>query len=222
MEEIHIMGSRIVDPLCEVDDEFLLLLGRMGKEGARDSLAVRYYRMRKRICRNASPSICTFLDDWEVNEAFFRGYLDAETSYRFGRVSFKTYATRCIRFALANAADSKLSKTRMMVAFSLDAAQRNDDGEETTLCLADIVQDGSSPEDPRVFLDYAESLNLLHRLPKGINPVALKIVAGLCEGYRICEVAKEIGLSEKQANYHLSRYRVWAKSVLSKAGVFSS
>lgn len=213
------MGSLTADPLCDVDDEFLLLLGRMGREGARDSLAVRYYRLRKKICRNASPSIVSFLDDWEINEAFFRGYLDAESSYRFGRVSFRTYATRCIRFALANAADSKLCKSRMMVACSLDAAQKNDDGEETTLCLADIVQEGVSPEDPRVFLDYAESLNLLHRLPKGINPVVLKIVSGLCDGYRICEIAKEVGLSEKQANYHLAKYRVWAKKVLSKAGV---
>ncbi len=216
------MGSTIVDPLAHVSDESLLLLGRMGKADARNSLAVRYYKNRRRICYKASSAIMGFLDEWEANEAFFRGYLDAEMSYRFGRVSFLAYASKCIRFALANAADSKLAKNKMMVAFSLDAPQSEDDGSESILCMADIVQDASSPEDPRIFLDYAESLSLLNKLPKGVNPVALKIVSGICDGYKISEIAKNLGISEKQANYHLGRYRAWAKQTLTKCGVLAA
>lgn len=203
---------------ADVSDESLLLLGRMGKDSCRDLLAIRYYKNRHRICHRASPSIMNILNEWEANEAFFRGYLDAEISYRFGRVSFAAYALKCIRFALANAVDSKLSKTKMMVAFSLDSPQIDEQGEETSLCMADIVQN-TSPEDPRVFLDYAESLEMLNKLPKGVNPISLKIASGVCDGYKVSEIARELGITEKQANYYFTRYKDWAKKTLCKAGV---
>lgn len=215
------MRSSTDGSTVDVSDESLLLLGRMGRESCRDLLAVRYYKNRHRLCHRASPAIMTILDEWEANEAFFRGYLDAEISYRFGRVSFASYALKCIRFALANAVDSKLSKTKTMVAFSLDAPQIDERGEETSLCMADIVQN-TSAEDPRVFLDYAESLEMLNKLPKTINPMSLKIASGVCDGYKVSEIARALGITEKQANYYFARYKDWAKKTLSKAGVICS
>lgn len=208
------MWSNTPESFSEVNDESLLLLGRMGKEVARDALAVRYYRKRRSICRHASPAIMNILDEWEANEAFFRGYLEAETSYRFGPVSFYSYALRCIKFALANATDAKLAKCRTMVQCSLDAPL----GEEE-LSLADIVHEDQSPDDPRVFLNYAESLASLEKLPPHIHPTALEIARRVLAGFRIREIANQLEISEKRASYYFSRYKEWAKSTLAKIGV---
>lgn len=214
------MSSNSPSTFCPADDEHLLLLARSGNETARSLLTIRYFRQRHKICRHASSTIVGALDDWEINEAFFRGYLEAETSYRFGRVTFYTFVMSCVKFAMANLMDKKLSKTAKMIAYDLDTPLETSD--ESTFTLADIIQENESSDDPRVFHNYASTLASLSKLPQGISKIAVEIAGKIIDGFHVNEIAELFKMSEKRVSYHFSRYRKWAKQTLLNIGVLQA
>ena len=208
------MKKSLPDTYSEVSDEDLLLRARMGDLVAYDVLFLRYASQRRFLCYCASPSIAAILDDWDINEAVFRAFYDAESSYTFGPVPFRVYFLKCLSNVMVNIAGKKTSKTTMMFSGSLDDPL---DMREGSCCtLGDVVTLEGTLEDPRVFMNYSEMMMEYRRIPKSIHPVAVKILQARVDGYTLKEAAELIGIPVKKASYIFSRYLKWAKDLLNE------
>lgn len=188
-------------------DEELLREYRKGDLSSRDTLAERYFRFRRQHARFASPDSYAYLDEWELNEAFFMAYLSAESNYVEGKASFSSYFRKVYRNEITKAVTAKMKENSHVYFLSLD--QSGEDG-----LLSDIVADPTHLDDPKAFCDYADSLRQLNMLPKGINPKIIDVVSKLVEGYSFGEAAELAGMKRRTAEEHYRRYKKWAKQVI--------
>lgn len=208
------MKKQVADSYEGTPDEELMLRLRMGDVLARDALVARFYAQRHPLSHAACPTITPQLNDWDINDAFFHAYLNAESSYQFGRVPFRAFLIKCLSSSLINLFKSIHSKSNNLVTNSLDdPLNRCDDSDFT---LNDVVAEEGTLDDPKAFMNYAETLKEFTKLPKGIDPITIDIVKLHLDGYSVREAAEKLGLPIKRASYLFSRYTKWAKSVLEK------
>lgn len=197
-------------------DEELILLMRYGVEKARDVLLVRYYKKRRCACESANAAVYRVLDEWERNEAFFKGFQKAMENFRFqARVKFSSFVLACLKTALTDAADFKFATKNVCGVISLETPVSLS-GSDDSLCIADCVQEGQNMDDPRLFYEYAEMVAQLKKLPRGIDERVIDIVRRLLEGYSIVEISEHFRLTPKQIEYELGKYRNWSSRVLAR------
>jgi len=197
-----------------VSDEELLLLSRSGNLAAENALAERYFAMRFRFCRIASPSLTALLDDWTLNEAHFRAFLSATMNYEFQKARFCTFYIHVLAHELQDSYEAKRRQFPNSVV-SLDANLDVHDGD---LVLCDIVPTPDQAEDPKAFLLYSEALlNTDSKLPRGIDGSVIRAARLASEGYSREEIAIACKMRVNQVKYSLGKYRRWAMRVLSSA-----
>lgn len=206
------MKTSKADSYEGVPYEELLLRTRMGDELAHDALVAHCYAERHKLIYAACPSIAPQLSEWDINDIFFHGYLNAESTYQFGPVPFRSYLIKCLCSSAMNFIKSQHSKSNDMVTNYLDdPIYRCEDSE---LTLGDVVTEEGTLDDPRLFLNYAETLAEFTKLPKKIDPAAIELVKLHLNGYSIREAAEKLEIPLKKASYLYTRYVKWARSVL--------
>ena len=197
-------------PKNQLSDEELLLASRMGDYKAEAMLAERMFEGRYFHCRYAAEEASHILDDWSLNEAYLKAFLASVDGYRFGANRFITYFRRALRNEIIRMATRKIQEQTLGgKAISLDAPA-SEEVEPGAYSLCDFVPSGDFMDDPRAFLNYAERLEELHRLPKNADPMMLDVVRLTAANYTIADTAKICGLSVNRVKYLLHFYRQWA------------
>ena len=194
----------------QLSDEELLLASRMGDYKAEAILAERFYEDHVPSCRFVAREASAFLDDWALNEAFFRAFVASITGYRFQNVRFRTYFLGNLKHEVVRLATKKI-KERVLTGYeiSLDTPiEVYEDGAPGY--LSDFVSTGDFMDDPRAFLDYAERLESLHRLPEGEDPRMLDVVRLITANYTLADTARICCMNINHVKYLLNRYRKWA------------
>lgn len=194
-----------------LNDESLLLLFRNGIVAARDVLTVRYFKDRKKHLKTVCPLYYDVLDDWDYNEIFFRCYLQAETTFAFGKGKFSSYFKIILSREVMKEVTKKLNEKRLLPTISFDS----NIGEEGSLCtLHDIVSSNCEDDDPKVFFSYCDTLTNLNKLPKGVNKIGIEIAKDLYAGFSLEEAAKRKSISKSAAKMYVYRFRKWAKTII--------
>ncbi len=197
-------------PHTVLTDEELLLASRMGDYKAQSLLAERLHENRFRNCYFVAFEASNMLDDWSLNEAYFRAFLASISGYRFLRMRFITYFFHNLRNEIIHLATKKAKeRADHGKVVSLDEIAADDDPEHVCT-LSDFVASGDFMDDPRAFLSYAERLEELHRMPEGADPLMLDVVRLTTSAYTIEDTAKICCISTHRVKYLLSRYRKWA------------
>lgn len=201
----------------KLTDEELLLLVRQGDETARSALAVRYYSRRQYHGRRAAPAQYHLLDPIDYGALFFHCYLDCENSFRFGGARFQNYFELLLAHQIFKECQKLFSgKEILRLSTSLDSPLRPDEERAT---LHDVVADNQSPNDPRIFLNYFETLEKIKKLPKGLSPRVLVIVSLHLDGYSYVEAARKAGVPYRSAKTMLSKYRKFVRDLQKKASI---
>jgi len=201
----------------KLSDEELLLLIRHGDELARSVLAVRYYSKRQYHGRRAAPSQYHLLDPIDFGALFFHCYLDCENSFRFGSARFQNYFELLLSHQISKECQKLFSGREILrLSASLDSPLRPDE-ERTT--LHDVVADNQAPNDPKIFLNYFETLERIKKLPKGLSPRVLGLVSLHLDGYTYTEAASKMGIPYRSAKTMLSKYRKFVRELQKKASI---
>lgn len=195
----------------QLSDEELLLASRMGDYKAESILAERLYESRTYDCRFTAREASVYLDDWGLNEAFFRAFVSSITGFRFQGIRFRTYFLKNLKHEIIRLATKRIKEKAMAGAeISLDTPiDAFDDGYPAL--LSDFVPSGDFMDDPRAFLDYAERLESLHRLPEGVDPRMLDVVRLITANYTLNDTARICCINVNRVKYLLTRYRKWAE-----------
>lgn len=193
----------------KLDDEELLLLISLGDQVARSILAVRYYSSRAQRGKRACAALYACMDPVDFGSLFFKTYLDAEAAYRFAKVRFKTFFTHCLAHQMQKEFRNLYGASNVLgSATSLD---NEAPGENCTLC--DVIADNSSPNNPKLYLDYFETLKKYKKLPEGMNPRILEMVSLHFSGYTYKEACAKMRISYETGKHMLSRYRKFVKKL---------
>ena len=194
-----------------LSDEALLCLYRLGITYARDVLSVRYFQNRIRLVNSIATNIGRFLDEWTINEVFFNTYLTAESEYEFGKSTFRAFFLLVLERYLYHEIGKTMRARALFPTVSF----------ESEVCdggyLADIMPDTSSSTDPRAFVNYAETLEKLCKLPASIPPKAVDMAKLILIGHTIKSASKALGLSFSYGKTIMKRFRDWAKTVVHRA-----
>ncbi len=189
-------------------DEELLLAARLGDEKAEAVFTKRMFDDRFKNARFVAPEACNLLDDWELNEAYFRAFTSSSANFRFSNVRFLSYFLNNLRHEIIHEATHKVKEQQEKGrTCSLDSHIGGKDG--TVAVLSDFVASGDFMDDPHAFLLYAERLEELHRLPANADPTTLDVVRLVASNYTIADTARVCGISESRVSYLLNRYRKW-------------
>jgi hypothetical protein len=86
--------------------------------------------------------------------------------------------------------------------------------EENQMCLHDVLPSESNNDDPKAFIDYAETLSKINKLPRGINKKVLKLVEMKYLGYSEKETLRRLRITKGEARQMLLRFRKFAEKVL--------
>ena len=199
---------------AQISDEELLLFYRKGDECALKDLTERFFHMRFFCCRKAAPELMYRLDDWTINEVFFRSFLNAVNGYEFTRVKFLTYYTHVLRNEMIREVEHLDSQGQTVL--SLDEERLVYVNHNESYTLADVISSDDFKDDPAAFLSYAESLKSIDRLPKGISKESVEMASRIADGESIDSVAASFGVSRSNARYQVSKYRKWALNTLTK------
>ena len=197
----------------DLPDEELLLLSREGHEAATRLLTERFFGLRHYLCRMASPALATQMDEWSLNEAFFRSYLSAWESYEFHRARFTSFLECILAHEMQRTFNTKKRQfPDNLLSLDSDFVSGTED-----YCLHDIVPSGETRDDPREFLLYSEGLVQTNSpLPRGINPQIIEMARLSSEGLSYTQIGIRFGVGKGQVHYCLSKYRRWALRVLRK------
>lgn len=199
-----------MNPTNQLSDEELLLASRMGDYKAESVLAAKLYEDRQAACLFIARDASAVLDDWGLNEAFFRAFVASLTGYRFQGVRFRTYFLGNLKHEIIRLATKKIKEQAGRgMEVSLDTPMECYE-EESPSILADFVSTGDFMDDPRAFLDYAERLEQLNRLPPNADPLMLDVVRLISANYSMTDTAKICCIGVNRVKYLLSRYRRWA------------
>ena len=197
----------------DLKDEELLLLARMGDTKAEQILLERYFLRRFIYGRRARPDLLTFLTPLDFNGAFFKAYLNAVSTYRFGFSTFHSYLQRILTHELNREVVNSLRMANYgYQQLRLDTLINESLSDDMT--FHDIVPDDTPSNDPRIFLNYADSLARLSKLPPEIDQITLDLVHLRMEGFSFEEAAARLGLTIHGARKRLKSFRRFADMTL--------
>ena len=113
-------------------DEELLQLLRKGISEARDVLSVRMFRLKDTLTEKVCVEASRYLDPWDLNEAFFLAYLNAEKNFDENKdVKFLTYLCEIYRNQVSSFARKSISQREFYCSISLDQAISYEDMDTT-------------------------------------------------------------------------------------------
>ncbi len=188
-------------------DEELLLLIRVGDQIAENTLALRYFSARYLHASNAAKNAIPLLKPYDFNALFFKTYLASVNSFRFGRGLFRYYFTSSLEHDIYREIQMN-AQDRYLQSFE-EAFE-----EENQMCLHDVLPSESNNDDPKAFIDYAETLSKINKLPRGINKKVLKLVEMKYLGYSEKETLRRLRITKGEARQMLLRFRKFAEKVL--------
>ena len=199
-----------------LSDEALLCLQRLGITYARDVLSVRYFHNRHKLIRSVSQNYYRLLDEWTCNEAFFNSYLTAESEFEFGKSTFQSFFLLILEREIYHEVGKVLRMRTFLPTISFDT-ELADGG-----YLADILPAPESTTDPRAFVNYAETLERLSKLPAHIPPKAINMAKLILLGHTIRSASEALGLSFSYGKTIMKIFRDWAKTVVHKVNADGS
>ena len=198
-------------------DEELLLLARMGDTEAEQILLERYFMRRFIYGRRARADFLHYLTPLDFNGVFFKAYLNAVSTYRFGFSTFHSYLQRILVHELNREVISSLRLASYgFQQLRLDTLINESLSDEMT--FHDIVPDDTPSNDPRIFLNYADSLAKLSRLPPDIDQLTIDLVRLRLDGFTFEEAASHLGLTTHGARMRIQNYRRFAEFTLNHGG----
>lgn len=198
-------------------DEELLLLARLGDYEAEQLLMERYFKARFLHGRRASAGNFNSLTPLDYNGVFFKAYLNAVNTFRFGRVTFHNY----LHMILGREINHQLMSSRQpenygLKVVRLDTLINESNSDETT--FHDIVADEDPMNDPAAYVNYAESLAKLSKLPNNLDPRAIELAKLHREGMPITKAAKKLGVSLHQAKKMMDAFRKFVEDIITHGG----
>ena len=190
-----------MDQFSASTDEELLLLSRMGDMRANLVLNQRYCGpARINHIRQAAPDMLGRFSLWEVSSVALRVFWKCLDGYRFGRAKFFTYYITALRFALYRFQVEQTQNASTNV--SLDSYAKRD----ATLTLHDVVSGEGDLDDPRMYVNYFETLQKYNRLPAVISQDTLDVAKLRSEGLTFFEIASALHMTYRQARSRYEKY----------------
>jgi DNA-directed RNA polymerase specialized sigma24 family protein len=156
----------------------------------------------------------SYLDEWDINGAFFHAFLHATKNYDPSRnVPFLTYFRKIFENEIIAVYREKQRSIPYGV-ISLDEEMYSGDNGNDTFTLSEMVPSQSTMDDPVAFMRYMDVLQITNHLPKKVPEEALAIVRLKAKGYSLRAAAKELGIAYSYARKALILYRDYAMRTL--------
>jgi|GEM_PF-1338782 len=183
----------------DIPDEELLLLIRMGKPGAQETLFKRYFDLRSYHVHRAVPSIGSHYDQWEMNSDYFQVFWHCENTFEFGQSLFKNYFETALRHEIHHeiAKKNEIDYNCMSLDDPLGGSE--------DLTFHDVCTSGGG-EDPRLYLNYLEEAYRLKKAPDALTEDILDVAVLRGEELTFPEIAKRLQISIKMAKDRYSKY----------------
>ena len=192
-------------PKSFIPEEELLILYRVGNVKAGEMLMARYCGpARISHIRRVAPDLLTAVSLWEVSSIALQVYWQCLDGYRFCKGRFYSYFITSLRYAIFNYRREREHSQVNVV--SLDDSLTNSEN----LCLSDIMSTETDIDDPNVYLEFVDTLNVLEKLPSIIEPSVWEVAKLKKAGFTYREIAQGLKISIRQA---YSRYQKYCKAV---------
>lgn len=193
-----------------LSDEALLLAIREGNEEARSVLAIRYYQRRFVHGNAVAPTTYRMIDPCDYGSLYFRVYLACENHYTFGEHRFVSYFQMALKHQIQKEVGAIMANQQKVL--SLDAKIGGHD--DSILSLHDVVAPDQDPHDPRIYLNYCETLEKISKLPKQVSPKVLRLVDLHLSGLSYDEAARQLKMPRRTAKTMLERYRKFVRGLI--------
>ena len=194
-------------------DEDLLRMHREGDSMALAELMDRYFSLRHYSIRTVAPATSPYLNEWEQNEIVYHAFYKATQTYDFRDVKLLSYYHIILKHDLVHAATKRRAEAPHGV-ISLDRYHEYETRGGYT--LSDTISSGDTTDDPRAFLNYAETLMEFQKLPPNITPETVTLVELITQGFPLAQASKVLGVEERRARYLIRKYRRWALDTLNR------
>lgn len=192
---------------AHLTDEELVRLLRKGHKEARDALSVRYFNLRKKLVGLVSNDAIRFLDEWDINEAFFAAYLKTEMNYRFDKnVKFMSLMCVNLRHEIINLLKHVHSQNDGFYTYSLDNSIAPESEEETTVTFAESAY-GVAQNESSEYMNLLSVIKTLSENAKGIGAKAEEFVEYIVKGYSVRESSVLCHLSFSQGRTLLAKIK---------------
>ena len=193
--------------LDDMNDEELLELYRTGNQRARDILSVRYFKMRKSLLARFVLDDPCFLDEWELNEAYFVAYLKTEDYYQHHKgAKFLTLMCRNLANELAGIYTRAKKRGELIYVCSLDEPYVYDpDGEEERY-YGDVIS-GSNFDESREHLNLLSALKKLLDEMEAMGKRSADFIVALYEGYSFNDACIKAKISRSYGRSILYRIK---------------
>ena len=198
----------------DVSPEELLLSYRLGDPDAGTELNERLFARRQTSVHLAAPDAARMLCEWDINEAVFHAMCETFAHYRFVKVRLSTFFHRVLRNELVHIASRRAREKQYGVYNSLDMEREDERGGIYT--LHDIIPAGKSYGHPVAAFLFAEQLEAISLLPRGLSSQCMDIVRLVAAGHEQKEVAKICRVPLSKVKYELGKFRKWGLGILKK------
>jgi hypothetical protein len=194
-----------------LDDESLLLAIREGNEEARSVLAIRYYQRRFVHGNAVAPATYRMIDPCDYGSLYFRVYLACENHYTFGEHRFVSYFQMALKHQIQKEVEQIIATRQKDHLARFCPIHGHDD---SMLSLHDVVAPDQDPHDPRIYLNYCETLEKIRKLPKQVSPKVLRLVDLHLSGLSYDEAAAKLRMPPRTAKTMLGRYRKFVRGLI--------
>lgn len=197
----------------ETDEELVEKIELEEDANAYNELARRYFKMRFFLAKYYGSDTNHYLDEWDINGAFFHAFLRATKTYDSKRhTSFLTYFRHVYENEVIATYRAKQRSIPSGVISLDEEMYGGDDGDAFTLC--EMVPSNSAMDDPVAFMRYMDVLRITKKLPQDVPEDALNIVRLKTKGYSLRAAAKELCLKYSYARRVLQQFRNYAMRTL--------
>ncbi|MBP5091629.1 MAG: hypothetical protein J6328_03625 [Bacilli bacterium] len=186
-------------------DEELLLLQRLGDKEAETALMVRYFRRRYRHAKRAADYLYMSFTPEDFLAVYLSSFTQCVNSYRFGISRFQNYFELILQRDMVKEA----AKPEIKEALNDSMDKQINEFDEHSLTLHDVIADDTPVNDPKVYIDYAETLESLHKLPRYLSSRGLKLIKMRSDGFSLKESCLKLKITRGQARnimLHFQRF----------------
>ncbi len=171
-------------------DEELVELIRQGDTSARDTLSVRYWREKNTLVSAVLPNVRDIVDDWDINEAFFVTYLNAEKNFDADHATkFLTYFCEILKNELLLIIAKTMRNNDISLPLSLDTFETLDEDAPT---LHELV--GSMDEKISGQIDLNDVINLIFAYKDNFPSYTIELAKLLGMGHSVASASKILGV----------------------------
>lgn len=188
-------------------DEGLIFRARMGDNISRDLLVKKYFAIQKTLIDSLGKNFKGILDQWDVNEVYFKAFIKAEESFLIGRGRFFSFFTIILSRELNHEILRALDKKRLVNVVAMTDLES--DAYKT---LEEGLYVDNDQEEVTKYLDRKETLETVkHMLFKG-KFKGSRYFQLQESGYTHREIATLFNTSVGSVRYEVRKFVTWAKS----------